>query len=72
MAGAIAFIAIIPIVASMQLTSVALFPLPELLSHVTHPARIPLLAKVACEQLLCAVTKAIDLGTFERAVNFFL
>ncbi len=60
------------VVSSMiRLIIVALHAILELASHVARPARLALLGEVARESFFCAIAQMIDLGTFERAINFF-
>ncbi len=46
--------------------------IPELASRVAQPARLALLAEVAPESFFRAIAQTIDIGTFERAIDFFL
>jgi hypothetical protein len=78
-ASTAATIAIIAIVVSVvivsstiQLIIVVLRAIPELASRVAQPARLALLEEVACKLFFCAIAQTSDLGTFERAINFFL
>ncbi len=60
------------ILLTIRLIIVASRAIPELASCVARPARLALLGEVACKSFFRAIAQTIDLGTFERAINFFL